>query len=454
MKNQIITFIFISTCTMLFTSANAQSEAKPICPAPDRIMLTIPGDPATSRAVTWRTCPSANKTIGQIAEATASPFFGDRLTAIEGTSTFWMKGDSSALGHKVIFDKLSPETMYTYRVGDGDNWSEWFQFTTSSDQNQHFNFLYLGDFQNDIKQHGSRAIRQAYSHFPQADFILFAGDLVSRSTEDYWSEFFYAGNWIFGTMPSVPTPGNHEYEKHGDGEPRTFSKHWNQIFTTPDNHPGNLKDRTYYMDYQGVRFVSVDSPAMVNGEEDGKATIEWLHNVLANNPNQWTILFTHYPVYSCSQGRDKEEYRNALKPILEKYGVDLVLQGHDHTYCRGQNLEGVGEDCENPPMYMVSVSGPKMYGLSVNRWSDRSASETQLYQNIEVTNNKINVDVFTVTGELYDSFSLIKNKMGVNKVIESELVKNIQVNSAIPEAKKSKYSEEELKLYMERYKTK
>ncbi len=95
-----------------------------------------------------------------------------------------------------------------------------------------------------------------------------------------------------------------------------------------------------------------------------------------------------------------------------------------------------------------------MYGLSVNKWSDRTASETQLYQNIQVTNKKITVDVFTVTGELYDSFSLKKNRKGVNKVVESRLVKNIQENNAIPEGKESKYTEEELILYMERYKTK
>ena len=93
-----------------------------------------------------------------------------------------------------------------------------------------------------------------------------------------------------------------------------------------------------------------------------------------------------------------------------------------------------------------------MYGLRVDKWSDRTASEIQLYQNIEVSNNKINVDVFTVTGELYDSFSLIKNEKGANKVVESELVKNIQDNSAMSERAKHRYTEEELKLYMDTYK--
>jgi len=293
--------------------------------------------------------------------------------------------------------------------------------------------------------------KSGYSHFPNSEFILFAGDIVSRSTEEYWNEFFYAGNWIFGTIPSLATPGNHEYDKLGENEPRTFSKHWNQIFVAPGNHPENLKGRTFYLDYQGVRFISVDSPALANNEENAKNTLKWLNQVLSENQNKWTIVFTHYPVYSCSQGRNNEEYRNALKPILEKYGVDLVLQGHDHTYCRGQNLSEIGQDCKNPPMYMVSVSGPKMYGLNVNKWSDRVASQTQLYQNVEVFNDKIIVKSYTVTGQLYDSFTLRKNKNGVNKVIEDKNLKSINEFNSIPESAIVKYSDEELKKYKAEY---
>jgi 3',5'-cyclic AMP phosphodiesterase CpdA len=453
MKNKILSFLFIASIVIACAKKeqNTLTGNQGVSIVPDRIMLTIPGDPSTSRAVTWRTGPTAENTIGQITEATASPFFEDLLTTVEGTSAFWMEGDSAALGHKVIFENLLPETLYTYRVGDGENWSEWFHFKTSSKENKPFNFIYLGDFQNDIKQFCSRTIRQAYTHFPDAEFILYAGDLVSRSTEDYWSEFFYAGGWIYGTMPSLATPGNHEYTKREDGNSRVFSKHWNQIFVNPANHPENLEGRTYYLDYQGVRFISLDSPSLGYRAENAQNTLEWLNKVLSENPNKWTVLFTHYPVYSCSQGRDSEEYREALKPILEKYGVDLVLQGHDHTYCRGQNLEGVGEDVKNPPMYMVSVSGPKMYGLSVKKWSDRVASETQLYQNVTVKGDTVHVEVYTVTGELYDAFSLVKDENGVNKVVVAEEIESIAQNSAIPESAKDRYSEEEMTLYKERF---
>lgn len=92
-----------------------------------------------------------------------------------------------------------------------------------------------------------------------------------------------------------------------------------------------------------------------------------------------------------------------------------------------------------------------MYGLNVDKWSDRVASETQLYQNVEINGDSIKVGTFTVTGELYDSFLLIKGKNGINKVVEKEIVQNIEENIKIPEGAKKNYSEEELKQYEERY---
>ncbi|MCG6188389.1 purple acid phosphatase family protein [Maribellus maritimus] len=443
--------VFIGCIFVFHGRVNAQEQPSTnnATVFPDRVMLSISGNPASERAVSWRTSAGVAVSLGQIAKASEGPFFSENIATVNGTSSFWEEGDASALGHKVVFDNLSPNTTYTYRVGNGDNWSEWFQFTTSSANTEPFHFLYLGDFQTDIKQHCSRLIRQAYTHFPNAEFILMAGDLVSRSNEDYWNEFFYAGDWIYGTIPTMATPGNHEY--HSENDMRVFSKHWNQIFVNPSNGPEGIKNRSFYIDYQGVRFVSFDSP--VTGYYDNARinTEKWLHEVLANNPNKWTVVFTHYPVYSCSQGRDSEDYRKVIQPILEKYGVDLVLQGHDHTYCRGQNLENIGENCINPPMYMVSVAGPKMYGLNVERWSERAGSQIQLYQNVSVDENKLKVDVYTVTGELYDSFSLEKNKKGINKVIESPEINKIRELTQIPENAKHRYTEEEKNLYRERF---
>jgi predicted phosphodiesterase len=351
----------------------------------------------------------------------------------------------------VVFENLQPSTKYAYRVGNGEKWSEWFQFETSAATAEPFSFIYLGDVQNDIKSLGSRALRQAYTHFPNADFMLFAGDIVSTSNEEYWREFFYAGGWMFGMMPSIVTPGNHEFDK-AENESRTFSKHWNQIYQMPVNSPSKkYSNRNYYIDYQGVRFISLDSPSLGNYPEDSTLVLNWLEKTLAENTNRWTIFFTHYPIYSCSQGRNNERYRKAIQPMLEKYNVDLVLAGHDHTYCRGFNMENIMVKGINPPLYVVSVSGPKMYGLNTSFWSDRMASMTQLYQNISISQDKLEYQSFTVAGDLYDHFTISKNKKGVNSFKEGAEVAKINQRTEIPEGAVKNYNEEELKKYQSKF---
>lgn len=447
-------FTFATLFVLVFTGITAQETQnntyKPTA-APDRIMLSVSGNPATSRAVSWRTAYEITESIGEIAILDASPKFDDKVMKVAGTNSPWEEGSQASMGHKVIFDNLLPETKYAYRVGDGKNWSEWFQFETSSATAKPFSFIYHGDVQNDIKSLGSRNLRQAYSHFPEADFMLFAGDIVSKSNEEYWSEFFYAGGWIFGTTPSIVTPGNHEFDSN-EGGPRTFSKHWNQIYQMPSTAPSEkYNNRNYYLDYQGVRFISFDSPSLGSYPEDSTLVLKWLEKTLAGNPNRWTVVFTHYPIYSCSQGRNNERYRKAIQPLLEKYSVDLVLAGHDHTYCRGFNTENIMVKGKNPPLYVVSVSGPKMYGLNTSFWSDRMGSMTQLYQHISVSADKLEYQSFTVAGNLYDHFVISKNKNGVNQFTEGSEVKKIPQRTKIPESAGEKYTPAEMEKYKNKF---
>jgi predicted phosphodiesterase len=456
MINKFCLFSGILVFLVAFNSLSGQdltkgNAANPADAIPERIMLTIPGDPATTRAVTWRTPGKDTVSIAQLTLTDASPELEAKAINLTGTWSNWEQNNTDATGHKVVFRELLPGRSYAYRVGNGVNWSEWFQFRTPSAGKNEFSFLYLGDVQNDIISLGSRTLRQAYSHFPNADFMLFAGDLVSRSEENYWKEFFFAGGWMFGMMPSLATPGNHEYDKP-ENQLRTFSKHWNQIYEFPGNYASEkYKDRTYYVENQGVRLISFDSPAFGEYKGDSALLINWLEKTLSTNPQRWTILFTHYPIYSCSQGRNNERYRNAVQPLLEKYGVDMVLTGHDHTYCRGFNPQNVKVKGKNMPLYVVSVAGPKMYGLNTSFWSDRMGSLMQLYQHITVTPDQLEFKSFMVNGDLYDHFIILKDGKGKNTFKESQEVTNIRQRSDIPESAMEKYSEEELRKYREKF---
>ena len=71
-------------------------------------------------------------------------------------------------------------------------------------------------------------------------------------------------------------------------------------------------------------FLSADEPM-----EDYGAQAQWLDTVLAENPNRWTLVTHHHPIYSGSEGRDNPEMRDAWQPIYDKHHVDLVLAGHE-----------------------------------------------------------------------------------------------------------------------------
>jgi len=402
---------------------------------PDRIVLNLGADPTTSASVTWRTSIEIPSGLAEIAIADAAPkFWRNAITLNAATETF----DGSEIlnaglisnYHSATFTGLKANTIYAYRVGDGKRWSEWIHFKTASENKQdRFSFLYVGDAQNFILELWSRLIREGYKKAPDASFIIHAGDLVNRAhREQEWQEWFDAGGWIHGTLPSFPVPGNHEYsylnEQDETDEKRSLSAQWRPQFTLPENGPKGLEETAYYMDYQDMRLIGLNSNTDIE-----KQTV-WLEEVLAATTQKWKVVTFHHPLFSASDGRDNKELRGLWKPIFDKHKVDLVLQGHDHSYARGRVspgenvIDGLNMRDKTGTVYVVSVSGGKMYGLRPNGWEglgaerDRAAENTQLFQLISIENDTLSFESFTAIGELYDAFDLIKQPDAPNKFVE------------------------------------
>ena len=145
-----------------------------------------------------------------------------------------------------------------------------------------------------------------------------------------------------------PTPGNHDMQ-NSDSELEIGPYY--EVFTIPVNgEAGGEASGTeayYSFNYGDIHFISMDSddtPLDKNGE-----MASWLPRDLENDNHKWKIVFFHHPPYTKgthdsdidrdSGGRMKAMRENFL-PILEKYGVDLVLSGHSHTYERSYMLQG------------------------------------------------------------------------------------------------------------------
>jgi 3',5'-cyclic AMP phosphodiesterase CpdA len=262
----------------------------------------------------------------------------------------------------------------------------------------------------------SRTIRAALLDEPDARFIVHAGDLVNHGNYDpEWGEWFKAAGWMYGMIPSMPAIGNHEYYRFKE-RGNELSPLWRPQFTLPEGGIDGIEETVYSIDYQNCRFV------VLNSFEKLDVQAEWLEGVLKDNPCRWTFVTFHHPVYSSAKGRDNKELRSLWKPLFDRYRVDLVLQGHDHTYARGRNLPaGANErDEQSGTVYVVSVSGPKMYELTDDRWMDVAAENTQLYQIISVSADTLHYRSMTAGGELYDAFDLIKNGKEPN-LLEDQL---------------------------------
>ncbi|CAL1518998.1 3',5'-cyclic adenosine monophosphate phosphodiesterase CpdA [Chitinophaga sp. MM2321] len=374
---------------------------------PDRIVLNVTADPSRTAAVTWRTAQSITTSYAELAPATADPRFTAQATQYKAETTAPFADSLPVRYHHFTFSGLQPNTVYAYRVGQGEEWSEWFQFSTAGLPGEPFSFIYLGDAQANILSLWSRAIRKAWSSAPDARLIIHAGDLVHKgNNNNQWQQWFEAGSFIHSSIPGMMTPGNHEYYENTAGQdvPSVF---WRPQFTLPENGPAGLEETVYYTDVQGMRFISLNSEEIRISDTLLARQQTWLEDVLKNNPNRWTCITFHHPVLSTSKKHDNTRLRENFKPLLDKYKVDLVLQGHDHTYARGRSGN-------TGPVYVVSVSGPKMTEISSQPWMARTGTYTQLYQIVDVKPKTISYRAYTVTGELFDAFELEKQANGEN----------------------------------------
>jgi len=195
-----------------------------------------------------------------------------------------------------------------------------------------------------------------------------------------------------------------------------LTEFWRAQFEFPCNGPRELSETTYYLDYQGVRVISLDS----NQPKDSQSV--WLEGVLQGNPNRWTVVTFHHPPYTTSIHRDNSEVRTSWVPMFDRYGVDLVLVGHDHNYARTRKMRNdlsVANE-EEGTIYIISVAGEKMREVPPERKPvfHRTCENAQVYQLFHVDGDELLFESKTCGGKLVDSFRLVNKDSSGSTLLE------------------------------------
>ncbi|MEG9226299.1 metallophosphoesterase family protein [Aeromicrobium sp. Sec7.5] len=366
---------------------------------PDRIILNPTTDAATSQTVTWRTDEATEDGEVQVAPAD-DPDAVRTVEADESIAERLPRSRLVARHHSATVTDLEPATAYTYRVGQGDDFSAWTTFTTApaATDVDPWTFLYFGDAQWGLDAGWSSVVDQAFTQHPAATLALTAGDQVNDGNDDHqWAQWFDAVAPWAATRSFLTVAGNHEL--YGDEE---MLRYRSQV-QYPRNGPEGQEDLTYRVDVGDVRFITLDgniTDGLSDPTDNGLGAVQaaWLEEQLADNPRTWTVVTIHQPMFSASKLRDNLAQRSSFLPLLEEHGVDLVLQGHDHAYARGHLAENDVTGGYAGPTYVVANAGDKYYDLDPadrNNWTindavrDVAADKIATYQSVRVERDRL-----------------------------------------------------------------
>jgi len=316
-----------------------------------------------------------------------------------------IEGNASEI-HEVVIEGLEPETQYFYRVesrsvGGTSYLSEPATFKTAVNQETPFAFAVISDTQGNPKVSGELA-KLAWGQRPS--FLLHPGDLVSTGkNRDHWLKHFFPGmRPLINHVTFYPVLGNHEQN----------AKHYYNYVSLP-------KPEYYYaFNYGNARFFMIDTNQKVN---PGSVQYNWLEKELANSDAEWKFVCHHHPPYSSdendygnlwktNQGKHGDLRARELVPLYEKYGVDVVWNGHIHSYERTWRVAAGKAVQSGGPFYMITGGGGG--GLETpaptRPFFQNNVRRGHHYVMVHINGGTLEMKAFTLDDRLFDYYKIEK----------------------------------------------
>ncbi|HEY1557220.1 MAG TPA: metallophosphoesterase family protein [Kofleriaceae bacterium] len=324
-------------------------------PTPVRVHLGFIGDPKTSIIAQWRTTDEDTTASVMRYGVGANLAEADLTTTVKGIE-FRYKGTGMMLYrmHQAHACGLTPGTAYSYEVGDGKHWSAIATFQTAPDATANpdaeVTFGFLGDSRLGEDVFGQLATL-LQTHAP--DVILFSGDAVLDGLDQTeWDTWLDAAPALLASTPIVMADGNHE-----DNAINFYAQ-----FAMPGDQ------ENYGLDY-GFAHITVANDTPEDASMLTTTTLAAIQSdFTASAAARWKVLMNHQPLWSTGATHGSNlTLQASWGPAIDQAAIDLVLNGHEHSYQISYPLLGgvVQPSNATGTTYVVAGgAGAQLYGFS------------------------------------------------------------------------------------------
>ena len=331
-------------------------------------------DASREVAVTWQTYAPVDRPRVAVGAA-ADGRLAERIPAVTRSYQDPRQPDEPVYVHSARLRGLAPDSEYIYAAEHDGADAEVGDFRTAPRGRAPFTFTSYGDqgtptvtaptglpspappFKNDNLGSPSAGDVTAGVERVAPLFHLVNGDLcyanLSTVPVRTWSDWFASNSRSARFRPWMPTAGNHENEAIG---PHGYDA-YQTYFDLPSNGgPSDTENLWYSFRVGSVKVIALNNDdvclqdggsSYVHGYSGG-AQKRWLHGELAaarrDRGIDWIIVCMHQVAMSTAMappfnGADIG-IRQEWLPLFDRYGVDLVVCGHEHHYERTTPVRG------------------------------------------------------------------------------------------------------------------
>jgi hypothetical protein len=370
-------------------------------------------NPLEGLTVTWKNTGTADKIK-----------WGYTTTYEQGTYLAAARNGYTDTFFSYAFPTVTSNTTIYYQLFDAATnvWTSEKTYQTAPPVNAtDFSFLAIGDSRSGMSVWNQVA---ALAHTKTPDFTVFNGDIVnnggSNSDWDNWfdnGKTFIENNLVFHSM------GNHD---------AASVPTYQNVFDLPKSTPVGGTNLYYSFTYGDAVFISLNSEDPSNSTQ-----YNWLVSTLqANAGKKWKIIFFHRPFYTIGKhAGEMNNYFNTWWKAFDDYGVDLIINGHDHMYERTKPLnrkiststpvtEYGSEPGQGRCQIVCGGAGAPLYS-GTQTWFIEKFQSKYNFCKFDVTANSICNTTFDNNGNTIDSFCLTKNVLGT--ATTNQQFKSIQI---------------------------